>query len=326
MKFGSHLYGTATPESDLDIKEVHIPGARDILLGRAKETINRQAKTSVGGHTRKNTAGDTDFESYSLAKFLRLFCEGQTVALDMLFATPLLKCGADHDFSEEWAEIWDNRHRLVSRQCAPFLGYCRKQAAKYGIKGSRVAAARGITNLLASFIEKNGPIRKLSDFAWAVESFTHSTEHAGIEDIENPGNGAVIRHLVVCERKAPFTVSLKEAHAIYKRIVDEYGERALQAERNEGIDWKALSHAVRVGTQCLEYLSTGFVTFPRPDAAHLIEIKTGKLAYAPVAEEIERLLAEVEAAAIKSTLPEKPDYEWCDDFVADVYREVVING
>lgn len=30
VKFGSHLYGTNTPTSDLDFKSVHIPPARDI--------------------------------------------------------------------------------------------------------------------------------------------------------------------------------------------------------------------------------------------------------------------------------------------------------
>jgi hypothetical protein len=38
-------------------------------------------------------------------------------------------------------------------------------------------------------------------------------------------------------------------------------------------------------------------TFPRPDAAHLLEIKLGKLPFAQVAEEIEGLLEEVEEAA-----------------------------
>jgi predicted nucleotidyltransferase len=39
MRFGSHLYGTATPESDLDFKGVYLPEARDILLQRVKPTV-----------------------------------------------------------------------------------------------------------------------------------------------------------------------------------------------------------------------------------------------------------------------------------------------
>lgn len=105
-----------------------------------------------------------------------------------------------------------------------------------------------------------------------------------------------------------------------RRIVEEYGHRARQAESNQGVDWKALSHAVRVGRQAIELLQTGAVTFPRPEAAHLIAIKTGQLAYQPVAEEIEALLDEVEHAAERSSLPEAADLQWIDDFVVEAHR------
>ena len=39
MRFGSHLYGTATARSDLDYKAVYLPDGRDILLQRVRETI-----------------------------------------------------------------------------------------------------------------------------------------------------------------------------------------------------------------------------------------------------------------------------------------------
>ena len=35
MKFGSHLYGTSTPASDLDYKSVWIPPAKNIILQQA---------------------------------------------------------------------------------------------------------------------------------------------------------------------------------------------------------------------------------------------------------------------------------------------------
>lgn len=95
------------------------------------------------------------------------------------------------------------------------------------------------------------------------------------------------------------------------------------AESNEGIDWKALSHAVRVGNEALELLTEGWVTFPLPNALHIMKIKKGLLPYNQVAEEIEQLLVEVEIASGKSHLREEPDYEWIDDTVASVYGEEV---
>ena len=111
-----------------------------------------------------------------------------------------------------------------------------------------------------------------------------------------------------------------------QKLVDEYGQRALQAESQQGIDWKALSHAVRVGTQALELLRTGHVTFPLLNADHVRSIKKGELPYQQVSAEIEGLLEQVEEAALFSRLPEKADTEWIDNFVAEVYRrEVCVN-
>ncbi len=99
-----------------------------------------------------------------------------------------------------------------------------------------------------------------------------------------------------------------------------------RAESNQGVDWKALSHAVRVARQAIELLRTGEVIFPRPEAAHLRAIKLGELPYAQVAEEIDDLLPAVEREAALSTLPETADIAWIDDFVAEVYGCTVRNA
>lgn len=62
IRFGSHLYGTVTPESDLDIKAVHIPPARDILLQRVRPLLSESRPKR---HGEKNTAADTDCESFA---------------------------------------------------------------------------------------------------------------------------------------------------------------------------------------------------------------------------------------------------------------------
>ncbi len=83
IKFGSHLYGTATPASDLDFKGVYIPSARDILLQRVKGSVSQHREKA---EKEKNLPGEIDSDTYSLQRFLGLVAEGQTVALDMLFA------------------------------------------------------------------------------------------------------------------------------------------------------------------------------------------------------------------------------------------------
>ena len=136
MKVGSHLYGTATPESDLDIKAVFIPSARDILLQRVSPVVSESRPKRRG---EKNTSADTDCESFSLQRYLDLLAEGQTMALDMLFAPDWAMLEPPHAL---WREIQTLAPRLMTKGTTAMVRYCRQQANKYGVKGLRVAAAR----------------------------------------------------------------------------------------------------------------------------------------------------------------------------------------
>lgn len=103
-------------------------------------------------------------------------------------------------------------------------------------------------------------------------------------------------------------------------MVGEYGNRALQAEKNEGVDWKALSHAVRVAREAIELYETGRIVFPLRCADHLLRIKRGGLPYQDVAAEVETLLADVEAATGRAQLPHAPRLDLMEEIVASAYR------
>src|SRR5207253_2963550 len=120
VKFGSHLYGTSTPSSDLDIKSVYVPDARSIALQRVKGSISNKRPKSIG---EKNYAGEVDEESYSLQRFLELAAEGQIVALDVLFAP---EWAMTEPPAPEWQAIMQNRSRLRTRKSAAFVNYCRQ--------------------------------------------------------------------------------------------------------------------------------------------------------------------------------------------------------
>jgi hypothetical protein len=319
MRFGSHLYGTDTAQSDLDLKGVYLPLGRDILLQRITATITSLPAKARG---EKNEPGDVDREIYSLQRYLELLAEGQTVALDMLFAP-------DHVMTippaPPWREVQANAHRLLSRRATAFARYCRQQANKYGIKGSRVAAVRKALRLLADAEARVGTSAKLELLAPELEDLTAGTEHVALVELPTPA-GHHVRHLEVCGRKVALTVSVKTAHDILQRVMDRYGQRALQAERNVGVDWKALSHAVRVGREALELFQTGRITFPLPYADHIRHIKGGDIPYEAVAAEIEQLLDEVEAAAVLSGLPESPDHLFIDEIVARAYGGQILKS
>lgn len=177
MQFGSHVYGTNLPTSDRDYKAVYIPAARDIVLQRVKTTIHESTKADERA---KNTADDVDVEHFSLDKYLSLLMQGQTVAIDMLF-TPeefwlkdeSARCG------DLWTYLRANRLEFLSRGVNSYVGYARTQAAKYGLKGGRIATFRRVLEALE-------PIRrhdKIGDHAELWQGLASTTEHMSVMEL-----------------------------------------------------------------------------------------------------------------------------------------------
>lgn len=318
--FGSRLYGTANENSDIDYKSVFIPSAKDILLQRATKVISDQRSKSLG---EKNVAGDEEEEKLNLQKYLKLISEGQTGALDMLFAPIEAHTIEPHPV---WNEIIANKHRLITKKSSAFVGYCRQQANKYGIKGERVKAAKAAYSELSFQADQGfGPKEKLASINLLIEEKVKDfPDYMSINRIHFD-NGGFVDHWKVCGRKMPYTGSIGSAAAIMKKLIDDYGHRALAAENQQGVDWKAMSHAVRIAEEAIELLTTGRITLPLPNANYIREIKEGRHDYDKISEYIDRLIVDIEVAMENSSLPEEPDYEWIDNFICRVYKDEVIN-
>ena len=327
MKFGSHLYGTDTPESDLDLKAIYLPTAREIVLGTYKETINiSRNKASC----ERNTKDDTDTEIFSLDRFLDLLMQGQTVALDMLFSPDSL-CTFNEENINIWRAIKLHKDKLLTRNVNAFICYAKQQAAKYGIKGSRMDSLKRTKELLDLFSYHD----RLSDYALEVENLVSKTKELIslektplIEVVMLKGPKGLIDqpHLRVNGRSIPFHATVKYAREVVNKMLDSYGERANKAHLAGGKDFKALSHSCRVNSEALELLTTGYITFPRPDREMLTNIKLGNVEYDKVAEMIEQGLADCVEAHKTSTLRDEPDREWAADLVYEVYSGIVKKG
>jgi hypothetical protein len=315
IKHGSHLYGTNTPTSDEDFKEIHIPAGREILLQRAKDAYEFGPEKEIGA---KNQAGDIDVQSFSVQKFFSMLMGGDIIGCELLFApmhmiehaTPL------------YFDIVKEKDIFLSRQVEGYVGYCRRQANKYGIRGSRVKALRDTLETVKRLIEEHGHLCKVGDFHEEWLKLAES-EHIDIIEQITKGTGKILKLYEACNRKIPYTVTLKEMLGPYQKAFDEYGHRSLAAESNEGVDWKAVSHAVRVGEQAIELLKTGFIEFPRENAEDLLAIKKGQIDYKIVSARLEELLVEVEAESLVSILPEKPNKEAVEELLVKIYADQI---
>jgi hypothetical protein len=327
MKFGSHLYGTQTPNSDLDYKAIYLPSARDIVLNKVKGTIS---KSRPKADCERNTKDDIDIEIFSLDRFLELLMEGQTVALDMLFGYAQNFNHLTPQGSHIMNEIFNNRDKLLTRNVNAFIGYARQQAARYGIKGSRMDALKNVLTLLSGLDEQKKLLNYISEIEYLVEQSKDliSLEKTPLIDIVHikAPNNTLEPHLQVAGRKIPYHATVKYAKQIFGRILDGYGQRAHKAQLDGGRDYKAISHAIRVNSEALQLLTTGEITFPRPDKDLLLKVKLNQIPYEEMAEIIELGLADLHNAHEKSSLRDVPDQAWADDFICKIYSDIVKNG
>lgn len=308
---GSHLYGTSTPESDRDYKGVHLPSGRGILLQRPENVFDEsiKAKNTAG----KNTGDAIDHQSYSVAKFCDMLAVGDGFATEILF-TP------DDSIVEaapEWEALREEARVLLNADCKGFVGYCKQQAARYGIKGSRMEAVEKLVILLNEAMEKHGPKTRLEVIEDDLNAFTDEVEMANMIVLES-GHTKDMLHIECCERKVSMRTNLEEACKIYGAVWRNYGHRARKAKESQGVDWKAVSHAVRVARQAHELMLTGKITFPRPDAEELLDIKLGKFAYTDIQPLLEGLIDDLDR--IDSVLPPKPD----DDELKRIINGIVL--
>ena len=308
MVFGSHLYGLNTPESDTDYKGIFLPRREEVLLGRIPKTL----RISEGsGDSGKNTAKDVDEEHYSLHYFLDLACKGETVALDMLHSRP------EHwlETSDLWEELVQARHLFYTKNLKALVGYARRQAAKYGVKGSRLADARLVLEFLKE-VEYQTPGVRLQDVWDKLPTGEHIRK-------EPPTFPEVVSTADVCGKKLQSTAMARQYIETFDRFVEAYGVRARKAERNEGIDWKAISHAFRAGYQVMGILNSGGFSYPLPETEFILAVKKGEVEYKVAGPMLEELIDGLEERAEVSDLPEKVNRSHWDEWLIEQMEDAL---
>lgn len=312
-RFGSHLYGTDTPESDTDIKGIFLPTKEEVLLGKIPRCVSCKTKKNE-----KNTKDDIDIEIFSLHYFLELACNGETIALDMLHTPDNMTLQK----TKIWDDIVSNRSRFYTKSLKSFVGYARKQAAKYGVKGSRLSDAKRVLDYLNSILSapSNDIVYKLRDF-W---SELPTGEHIHFLP---PNEKSKFPEYQVCGKRFQNTCLISYVVPILESFVQSYGERARQAEANEGIDWKAVSHALRAAYQIEEILTEGTITFPLKQATFLKRVKKGEVSFIrEVSPLLENIMNRVELLSEESMLPDKADRKFWEKYLINVIESNVLKN
>jgi len=237
--FGSHLYGLQTPSSDKDYKGIYLPERDNLLLGNYAKHYSQ----STGDNKSKNTADDIDVEIFSLPYFIELACKGETVAIDMLHADISNVQSSAESYEDYlswsvgiWKELLAERTKFYTKDMKSYVGYARKQANKYGVKGSRMGDVEKVINWLR--FSKNEEQR----FTTTIRQvYTQLPTSEFIKLVSQDTKQGELRFYEICGRKYQDTLTLEQLLAHAQGIYDEYGDRAKMAKLDLGVDWKAVT-------------------------------------------------------------------------------------
>lgn len=129
-QYGSHLYGTSTPTSDVDTVSVMVPEYDDLLLQKTGKFASRH-----------NVNDGIDTTVHSISKIVADVCSGNSTALEILFSTAGKQ---QNESSPLWYKIYRNRHLFLTNQSASLIGYCRSQSKKYDVRGDKMKAVSNL--------------------------------------------------------------------------------------------------------------------------------------------------------------------------------------
>lgn len=119
------------------------------------------------------------------------------------------------------------------------------------------------------------------------------------------------------------------AVAQLKKMIIKHGNKTGRHAilERDGLDTKFVQHGLRLAQQGVELLSTGNITFPRPNAKHLLDVKNGKhYNYGDVdsaTKDIEQEIEKLQQCKGHGPLPTKQDLEGINSLFIEIYERLV---
>lgn len=307
-QYGSRLYGTNTPESDMDLKHVVLPELNDLLLG--KQVINVVKKTNNQKFTR-NSDEDIDTEFIPLQVFAKDFLGGQTYALELAYAVDYTEAGQVlHDplFKGFCAEL---RSRFLTSNMTALIGYAVNQASLYSFKGERLNAVRGLEKVFKDMIAETPSETRANDYVKAFEEAMmpltlEFPKYIQLSEYAINHEGTMRPCVKMLEKVLPYTSTFSTNLGVVKASLKKYGSRA-DAASIDNVDWKAVAHAMRIVDEGIQLLTNRYLFFPYKDdyVKFFLEVKQGKIEHKVVIDLINLKLSELKDLEAISTLPKK---------------------
>lgn len=292
---GSHLYGTALPESDEDVRGVFIP-TEEFYLGFLEKV------EQVESH-------EPDVTYWEISKFFKLCLDNNPNILELLFIP-------EHKYltyTPTWGRILDNRSAFLSTK------------AKHTFSGYAVSQLHRIKQHRDWLL--NPPKKKPErlDFGLPETNVVTKDHLNAFDELKSKDTPLLLSDsLLEALQKEKAYINALRYWTQYQEWKKSRNPARAELEAAYGYDTKHASHLVRLLREGQELLETGFITFPRPDAFDLLSIRMGSYTYDELMEKVGGDSNESIDAFLtveESVLPHNPDRKAADQLCRELIKE-----
>ena len=315
--YGSKLYGTDNPNSDTDYKGIFIPNKNDVLLKRDIEHYNFNSNEN----NTKNSKDDIDLQLFSIYKFFSLLKKGETGAMDILFS--MFRADTQVYNDENFTSIiMENYKKFYNRNLHSFVGYCVGQSKVYNVRGERFNELHSFVKYFNDLVKEQGSEKLESMFPKIDKLFLEHNykyvKYIMADTSRGSGEPKQGKYVEVLGKRFLGTVTIAYFSEKITEMEEQFGNRARASAK--GVDFKALSHAVRVIDEVEELIDHDFITFPLKNSVYITSVKEGKEKLEDVMDYIDDKLTVVQRKLEESGLPERSDEAFIDGLVLELFK------
>lgn len=327
---GSALYGTGGADSDEDVRCAFLPSKVEILTGNPSFGLDSNLENKRLG------SGDVDVAGVTLMRYLILIGRLDMITTELLYASriPAFRIGPIHPVFDL---VWQQRDKLLAGTASAAVGHARQRmGAFFPEDDASLTPVRAAHDILAQL-----DVERIAD---APEIIAALADIPGIKVLSQPADrfsagrgwdkftpqeretGWVDNKpvfVIIAGKKILVTNPMKDVLRVVTRPLDRADENKRVASRGTDIVWKDAYQGVRLIHQAIELYEARTLTFPRPEAPLLRQIRNGDLSVAGLTAHIAEKMDELRIAEAKYPFRAEACKDTTLDIICQAHEMVV---
>lgn len=302
LKVGSHLYGTSTPESDVDFNGVFI-APKEFYLGLQR--VSEVDLSVISKHENgRNDKDAIDRKFFELRKYVKLASENNPNIVEQLFVpnNQLVEC------SSLGRKLLDNRHLFPYIGCYDkFIGYAISQKKKMVVKRDNMQDIIKAIDFFEKIQDKN--------HNYVVQYKNNILKH-DFQLVKDRG-----QHIQIGDIHLQKNETIKQVLRKLQDRRSKFSGRYEDFISKSGYDTKFASHLIRLLYEGTELLETGEIQLPLKKSELILDIKQGKFTIEEIMEMSEDLEHNMDQIVKMSDLPKRPQIKKIENLLIEIVEE-----